>query len=226
MTTIFYDLETTGLARNSKIIEIAAYREDTNTYFHELVNPGIPIPPGSSKIHKITDPDVVSMPKIKEVLLQFNNFCQGENIILIAHNNDGFDKIILQNEYIFSKISLPSWDYLDTLKIARAVLPELGNHKLDTLKEYYDINIGDAHLALDDVANMYQVYQKLKGDKTDLDMFNLSKNYIMKKMPFGKHRGILVKDLPDDYVDWMKKNLLDDPGKSDIKLALEYYGKI
>ena len=45
-------------------------------------------------------------------------------------------------------------------------------------------------------------------------------------MPFGKHRGILIKDLPDDYIEWMKKTFINDPEKSDIKLALEHYGKI
>ena len=64
-------------------------------------------------------------------------------------------------------------------------------------------------MALDDVANMYQVYQRLKGDKTDLEMLDISKNYIMKKMPFGKHRRILIKDLPDDYVEWMNKTFIN-----------------
>ena len=180
MVVIFYDLETTGLESNSKIIEIAAYREDTNTYFHQLVNPGVKIPPESSKIHKITDSDVTSMPKINKVLLEFNEFCKGENIILVAHNNDGFDKIILQNEYKLSEVSIPSWDYLDTLKVSRTILPDLPSHKLDNLKDYYNIHIGDSHLALDDVANMYQVYQRLKGDKTDLEMLNISKLYYEK----------------------------------------------
>jgi uncharacterized protein (DUF3820 family) len=37
-------------------------------------------------------------------------------------------------------------------------------------------------------------------------------------MPFGKHKGTLLKDLPRDYAEWLVGNLGD--GKEDIKAAI------
>jgi uncharacterized protein (DUF3820 family) len=37
-------------------------------------------------------------------------------------------------------------------------------------------------------------------------------------MPFGKHKGTPIRDLPRDYAEWLVSNLGD--GKEDIKAAL------
>jgi len=34
---------------------------------------------------------------------------------------------------------------------------------------------------------------------------------IPKKMPFGKHKGTLIKDLPADYIAWYQKQADADP---------------
>ena len=39
--------------------------------------------------------------------------------------NDNFDKLVLQNEYNRAEICMPYWHYIDTLKIARTLLPKL-----------------------------------------------------------------------------------------------------
>lgn len=61
MKTYFLDTETTGL-HSAKICEIALIDGHGNIVLDELINPGIPIPPGASAIHGITD-DMVANAK-------------------------------------------------------------------------------------------------------------------------------------------------------------------
>ena len=205
MSIVFYDLETTSLY-NARIIEIAAYNINNNSYFYELVYPECVIPPESIRIHHITNEKVRNCKTIDKILPGFITFC-GSNCTLIAHNNDSFDKLVLQDEFNRSNIQLPNWKYADTLKMARTLLPNLQNHKLDTLKEYYKINIGTAHNALDDVANMYEVYKLMKLNKTDDEMIQISNEYKINYIPFGKYKGTELKKLPKDYVKWLIDNL-------------------
>ena len=219
MSIIFYDLETTSLY-NARIIEIAAYNINNDTYFYELVYPECVIPPESIKIHHITNQKVKNCKTIKEVLPEFIKFC-GYRCTLIAHNNDTFDKIVLSDEFNRSKLNIPDWNYADTLKMARTLLPTLDNHKLDTLKKYYNIEIGTAHNALDDVKNMYEIYKQMKGTKSDTEMIIISNNYIMKYIPFGKHKGTEINKLPLDYVKWLLNNL-DKKRNQDIIHSLQF----
>ena len=68
---------------------------EIDSTFEEFVNPEIPIPAASTKVHGITDERVANMPKIGEMLLHFKEFCP-EGSVLIAHNGDNFDKIVLE----------------------------------------------------------------------------------------------------------------------------------
>ena len=68
----FFDIESTGLnPQNDRIIDLAIIKllpgggRDTATF---RVNPGMPIPPGSTRIHGITDADVAEAPLFKDVV--------------------------------------------------------------------------------------------------------------------------------------------------------------
>lgn len=219
MNFIFYDLETTGL-NNARIVEIAAYNRLNDTYYHSLVNPECQIPDESIKIHKITNEAVKNSKIISEILVEFENFC-GEDAILVAHNNDNFDKLVLQSEYTRANKQIPNWTYVDTLKISRTLLPDLGSHKLTLLKEYYNINLGVDHSALGDVKNMYAIYCKMTNEKTDQEIIDMSANYVLQKMPFGKHKGKLIKNLPKDYKQWLLTNACAFGRNEDLRLSLQ-----
>ena len=137
---------------------------------------------------------------------EFITFC-GSDCTLIAHNNDHFDKVVLQSESIRCSVELPNWKYADTLKMARTLLPNLKSHSLASLKKYYNIEIGTAHNALDDVKNMYEMYKQLKTDRSDNEMIQISNEYRIKYIPFGKHKGVELSKLPSDYSNWLIKNL-------------------
>lgn len=225
---IYYDTETTGVkVLQDRIIEIAAYDPTLDKSFVSFVNPGIPIPPESSSVHNITDEMVQNAPTFLEVSKQFVEFCSG-NVVLIAHNNDGFDKPLLEAEFARHNIELPQWDYLDTLKWARKYRPDLPKHSLQHLRVIFGIEANNAHRALDDVIILYKVFSNLLGDLTmedALTLFNTSKSEILRHMPFGKHKGSLLQDVPKSYVKWLSENgALDKADNDQLKKSFEKLG--
>ncbi|MCB1109000.1 MAG: ribonuclease H-like domain-containing protein, partial [Chlamydiia bacterium] len=107
---IFYDTETTGIRpERDHIIEIAAYDPVQDRTFEALINPGCPIPPEATAIHKITDEMVADKPSFKEIGAQFAAFCEG-NTVLIAHNNDSFDLPFLKSSFKRHELHFPTWE--------------------------------------------------------------------------------------------------------------------
>lgn len=112
---IFYDTETTGIRSDKdRIVEIAAFDPIRKRSFEKLVNPGCPIPSSASAIHNITDDMVKDCPDFSQIGKEFVEFCEG-NVVLIAHNNDGFDIHFLKNEFNRHSIEMPTWNFLDSL---------------------------------------------------------------------------------------------------------------
>ncbi|MBN9378934.1 MAG: DNA polymerase III subunit epsilon [Chlamydiales bacterium 38-26] len=201
---IFYDTETTGVKpEKDRIIEIAAFDPVRNRSFEMLVNPGFPIPPESTAIHHITDEMVANSPNFGEIGKAFVEFCEGE-VVLIAHNNDGFDSHFLRHEFSRHSLSMPNWQYLDSLKWARRYRPDLPRHTLQFLREIYNIAQNNAHRALDDVIVLHQVFTHMTDDldiETILKLINKPRE--IHHMPFGKHQGVPLKDVPKEYVKWL-----------------------
>ena len=202
---IFYDTETTGIrASTDRIIEIAAYDPERNLTFEKLINPGISIPSEASAIHHITDDMVADSPSFAQVGQEFMDFCCGE-VVLIAHNNDAFDFHFVNNEMNRHQLKMPSeWKFLDSLKWARRYRPDLPRHTLQFLREMYGVAINTAHRALDDVIVLHQVFMAMIDDLHIEDALNLlQKPRDLQHMPFGKHQGKPLKELPSDYLKWL-----------------------
>ncbi|MES2345130.1 MAG: DUF3820 family protein [Chlamydiota bacterium] len=219
---IYYDTETTGVRSDKdKIIEIAAFDPVQNRTFVHLINPEMPIPPEATAIHKITDAMVKEAPTFKEVGEAFIEFCSGETV-LIAHNNDAFDKLFLENEYKRAGLIIPKWIYIDTLKWARKYRNDLPRHTLQTLREVYGIPANQAHRALDDVIILHEVFSRMIDDlsmETVLELLNQPQGAIT-RMPFGKHQGKSLADIPADYIKWLESSgAFDKPENGELKKA-------
>lgn len=225
---IYYDTETTGVRPDKdRIIEIAAYDPIEDRSFESLINPKCPIPQEASAIHNITDEMVKEAPSFEEVGKKFIEFCQGE-VVLIAHNNDAFDKPFIEAEFQRNNVPLPQWPFIDSLKFSRKYRPDLPRHSLQHLREYHGIEANNAHRALDDVVILHQVFSQMIDDLTMETIIELmSEKTILRHMPFGKHRGTPLKEMPPGYVRWLHENgALDKPDNAELKEAFAALGML
>ncbi len=223
---IFCVAETTGVrSATDRIIEIAAYDPERELTFCSFVNPGCPIPPESTAICQITDDMVKDAPPFKEVAPLFTEFCSGDSI-LIAHNNDAFDKLFLEAEYARSSLPFPAWQFIDSLKWSRKYRNDLPRHSLQSLREVYGISSNQAHRALDDVMVLYQVFSRMIDDLPLETVRNLlSATPAILRMPFGKHGGKPLAEVPKDYVRWLADNgALDSKENGNLKAAFVKLG--
>jgi DNA polymerase-3 subunit epsilon len=223
---IYYDTETTGIRPDQdRVIEIAAFDPVLNKTFEKLINPGIAIPKEATAIHHITNEMVSNAPSFADVAAEFVQFCEGD-VVLIAHNNDSFDVHFLRNEFSRSNVAFPPWKFLDTLKWSRRYRPDLPRHTLQFLREIYAVPANNAHRALDDVIVLHKVFSQMIDDLDIEVVYNLlNKPRQLQHMPFGKHQGVPLKQIPRDYVQWLAGNgVFDKPENSELRSSFEKLG--
>lgn len=223
---IYYDTETTGIRFDKdRVIELAAYDPIENRTFCEFINPGIPIPAEATAIHNISNEMVSSALSFKEVGQAFAEFCP-PNTVLIAHNNESFDKLFIEAEFKRSDLTIPNWIYLDSLKWSRRYRPDLPRHSLQHLREVYGIEANNAHRALDDVMVLYQIFSRMIDDlPLDTVLHLLSVQKSLDRMPFGKHQGKPLKDIPKTYVAWLAESgAFDKPQNKELKESFAKLG--
>jgi DNA polymerase-3 subunit epsilon len=227
---IFYDTETTGIKPDKdRIIELAAFDPVENRTFVELINPECLIPSDATAIHHITNEMVETRPNFNEIGKKFIDFCPN-NAVLIAHNNDAFDLPFLRQEFSRSNLKMPTWQFFDTLKWARRYRPDLPRHTLQFLREMYDIAPNNAHRALDDVIILHGISCFLLDDLTieqAIALLNTAPVRELTVMPFGKHQGKLLKEIPKDYVKWLQTNgAFDKPDSQALRESFVKLGLI
>lgn len=149
-TVIVLDIETTGLdPYNDGITEIGAVKVENKTVvdsFHTFVNPEKPIPEKIKELTGIDDEMVQDAPLTASALASLKDFC-GE--YALAAHNASFD-------FSFLKIKGASIDWniqnpiIDTLALARELLPELRRFRLDQIAKHMGISLSNHHRASDD----------------------------------------------------------------------------
>ena len=155
---VVFDIETTGLSnRTCKIIEIGAVKIKDGEIidkFDIFVDPEEDIPEEITALTSITNEDVKGAPKEREALEKFFEFAG--DCLLIAHNANfdiGFIRVAAERQEMpFNNA------YLDTLGLSRYVNPELKNHKLDTIVNYYNIGDFHHHRASDDAEVLAKIF--------------------------------------------------------------------
>lgn len=223
---IYYDTETTGVrSEKDRIIELAAYDPVEDRTFVQLINPGCPIPLEATAIHHITNEMVASAPSFRDVALAFIEFCP-EDTVLIAHNNDAFDKVFMEAEFKRAEVEMPAFKYIDTLKWARKYRSDLPRHTLQSLREVYGFEANQAHRALDDVIILHKVFSAMIDDlEIEKVLELLSRPQSLTHMPFGKHQGKALADIPKDYVTWLvSSGAFDKPDNEPLRQSFEKIG--
>lgn len=140
------DLETTGLdVNNDSIIEIGAVRIRDGKILEEystLVNPGFVIPNETTHITGIHQDDLRNAPLLTSALPTITEFVG--NSPVIAHNV-GFDMGFMRR-FGTMKSNLP----IDTFELASILLPRAPRYSLSSLAKLLEIDLENAHRALDD----------------------------------------------------------------------------
>ena len=158
---VVFDIETTGLKpERADIIEIGAVkvcRGEIIDRFQTFVNDGVLIPSNITKLTSITNDMLVGAPPSREVLQQFAAFCSG--CCLVAHNAS-FDVGFIRYHGARYQIEFDE-PYADTLMLARYLLHDLPNHKLDTVCEHFAVDLTNHHRAIDDAAATAEVFLHL-----------------------------------------------------------------
>ncbi|MFK8136841.1 MAG: PolC-type DNA polymerase III [Bdellovibrionales bacterium] len=179
MRYIAFDLETTGfLPGVEQITEIGAVKFENGKpigRFATLVNPQKSIPAEVIKITGITDDMVKDMPLIEELLPSFAEFC-GDDMI-IAHNA-AFDVQFLTADIKKYESVAPRGIVLDTLAMAKKIMPGLANYKLGTLVQLFEISSTDFHRAEEDASYCGQLFWKLVGKIADNNQIPAIENLI------------------------------------------------
>jgi DNA polymerase III epsilon subunit family exonuclease len=185
---VVFDLETTGAKTPPcRVTEIGAYKVQGGKIvgeFHTLVNPEMPIPFFITLLTGISDEMVRKAPKFAEVGDEFLKFI-GDSI-LVAHNA-GFDMRFLNHEvhrlYEDYRVGNPS---LCTVQLSRKLLPDVDNHKLKTLAEYFSVELVNHHRANADALATAKIFINLLSDLQargfqdlgSVRSFTLKQNYV------------------------------------------------
>lgn len=159
---IVFDLETTGINyKKDSIMEIAAIKcTNQGIYeFNKLVKTDSDIPANITSLTGITNEMLNDAEPIEDILPEFIQFigtCR-----LVGHNIKSFDIIFLNNAC--KQLGLPNIEneLVDTLPIAKKALPDLENHKLSTICEFFNIDNSKAHRALADCYMCDECYRRM-----------------------------------------------------------------
>ena len=172
-TFVVFDLETTGFSPDkNKIIEIGAVKVVGGVItdrFSTFVNPEVPIPFRIEELTSIKDDMVIDAPKIEEILPEFMKFCDGA--IMVAHNAE-FDMSFIKKNSKDQGIER-EFTIIDTVALARILLPNLNRFKLDTVAKALNVSLENHHRAVDDAACTAEIFVKFIEMLKERGMENL-----------------------------------------------------
>lgn len=221
MRWILLDTETSGIRPPIFALELAAQRmcdwEPEGPPFRRLLNHNQDIPPEASRVNGLTreilerdgDPP-------RQVYLDFSEYAG--DLPLVSYNLS-FD---------LDQVLRPEWERLGiepigrpgfcVLRLAQRLLDpvQAGNHKLQTLRQYYRLPERGAHTALGDVEtviDLMQVVLRPLAEKRGLHTLDqiqafASETWFPTRIAFGKYKGRHFSDAAHDtelrgWLEWL-----------------------
>lgn len=209
-TALILDTETTGF-ESPEVIELA--------YMGPLDSPLEDAPPTCLRF-KPTKPISLGAMATHHIIAEDLEACDpwpadwqvpSGAAFLIGHNID----------YDWAAIGSPGVRRICTLALARKAWPKLDSHALSAL--IYHLYppkmaremVRNAHSAAADIQLTHEVLYTLwdAAGKPDWEKLWLisEEARIPTVMPFGKHKGVPIKQVPRDYIDWLRRQPDVDP---------------
>lgn len=172
---VAFDTETTGINPVvSRLVELSGvmFRGSGEVIktMSLLIDPETEIPQEVIAIHGITNEMVRGMPTCREAVPQFISWIQDvprsvpQTMPVLAAHNAGFDLAFLQVALAKAGQSLPPNPVIDTLSLARKLLPGSLNYKLKTLVEYIGAEPGVYHRAEADSFHVRSLLLKILAE--------------------------------------------------------------
>ncbi len=160
---VVVDVEATGAKTPpNRLIELGAYRIRGGRIvdkFQSLVNPEIPIPRFVAALTRISNEMVKGAPVFAELAPQWLDFVSDS--VLVAHNAP-FDTSFLNHEisrvYPGHRMVNP---HLCTVRLSRRALPNLLNHRRDTIADQFSFPIASRHRAGSDALATAEIFLRI-----------------------------------------------------------------
>ena len=195
---------------------------DDWTIFQELHKPPTrEIPAKVESVCYITNEMVADKPPFSESKEIFQSVVDGySNGFLVAHNHF-YDMKVLENHGII----MPNHKWICTWRLAKKIfndIEDVEETNLPYLRFKLDLDVPITmycHRAGNDSYITAKLLEVLVMLMEDMGIIDTSKPYgpqvatgaaepiIYKRMPFGKHRGELMKDVPHSYWKWALQNM-------------------
>ncbi len=200
-TYVVFDIETTGFSpEKNKIIEIGAVKVEDGKItdrFSTFVNPDVPIPFAIEQLTGINDSMVLDSPQIDVILPQFLEFCG--DAVIVAHNA-GFDTGFIAH---YAKLLGLSYapTILDTVTLARLLLPNLNRYKLDTVAKAVGVSLENHHRAVDDAEATAGIFKEFVRMFRAQDIETLDQVNALSKLTTAG-----IQKLPTNHIIILAKN--------------------
>ena len=153
LPAVAFDLETTGLdVAKDRIVQIGAVAMHGSTVrstprIDTRVDPGVPIPARSTRIHGLSDTDVARAPRLAELFDSLRELLEGR---VVVGQNIRFDLAVLRHEAARAGVPWRDPAALDVAHLAGALDRGLVDLGLESLANRFGVTIEARHDALGD----------------------------------------------------------------------------
>lgn len=161
MKFLFYDVETAHQKHIGSICAVGwclVQNMDVIYQGYTLIDPQTPFNAYNTNLHGISDSDVAGAPTFAD----YWHRSLGDlirNCIVVAHGAE-FDIRSTEQALFDNGIGNVDINYFDFLSVAKTMIPECSNHRLDTLADWAGISF-DHHHASEDAHALFQIAKTL-----------------------------------------------------------------
>ncbi|MXW67312.1 MAG: 3'-5' exonuclease [Gemmatimonadales bacterium] len=160
------DVETNGgvAGGNGRVVEIAIVDVDRGAIggcFSTLVDAGVAIPPSITRLTGIRTEMTHGAPSFSQICDRVRGHLRGR--VFVAHNA-AYDWGFLRAEMRRAGSGLPRGPRLCTVHMARRLLPGLERRGLDSVADYYGIEIRERHRARGDAVATARILVRMLAD--------------------------------------------------------------
>ena len=189
----FVDIETTGCyTGRHRIIDVAvigATGDRLDFEWQSLVHPGSRVSAGITALTGIDDAMLENAPPFEDIAAELSRRLAGR--IFIAHNVR-FDYGFIRREFarLETNWRAPS---LCTVRLSRALFPEMSHHNLDAVMERHGFTVEQRHRAMPDAQVLWMLWRKLRAE--------VAPDEFQRALDLASLRVTLPAALPPDLAD-------------------------